>query len=337
MTKGRNLYNICILKIQHFFPDYVISILKSIFETVSTKNIILVQEWKNLTNCAKEINIDFITLKGQALYNRLYKINGLRTFDDIDILLMNNNECKFIDDIFKKNGYVQGEVIENDFGDYTIKKLSMQRLNGYATELQHFGEYVKLTDNCNFPYVSFDVHYRLTTDFDDYEFDMNDVKNNIIEIDGNFYMSNEYQLLHLFTHLYWHTRSIREFIAHRDNNLKDYLDIYELLENFDINISEIKRIINIQESLKLPVSYSLVNVWRLYKSEKAYMILENLDVSQEIKKEILGIGDRWILKNNKNFAYWNENIEKLAFDYDKKKYALQMLYKNFLDSDLLNV
>lgn len=96
MTKGRNLYNICILKIQHFFPDYVISILKSIFETVSTKNIILVQEWKNLTNCAKEINIDFITLKGQALYNRLYKINGLRTFDDIDILLMNNNEYKFI-------------------------------------------------------------------------------------------------------------------------------------------------------------------------------------------------------------------------------------------------
>ena len=185
------------------------------------------------------------------------------------------------------------------------------------------------------PLVSFDLHYRLTTEFDDYEFDIDDIKKTAVKENEFYFMSNEYQLLHLCTHLYWHTRSIREFIAHRDNNLKDYLDIYELLENFDIKAKELQRIFNLESSILLPVCYALSNVFNIYNSQKAKELLDTF-LTKEISNELSGIGDRWILKNNNNFAYWNKQPSELVFDYRKHEFALKMMYKNILDSDLIN-
>lgn len=332
---GNIIYkNILTMEIKSLFPDFIILILKNFYKSVLNRNQILEEEWLSIIKETRANNINVITLKGQALSNRLYKVHGLRTYADIDILLFKKEDFKVVDTIFKKYGYTQGELEDLGNGNYKINEISNKRLEGYATELQHYGEYVKLTGNHEIPLASFDLHYRLTTEFDDYEFDMDDIKKTVIKENGFYYMSNEYQLLHLCTHLYWHTRSIREFIAHRDNNLKDYLDIYELLENTKIDNKEMQRILNMQNTILIPACYSLKNVYALYNSEKAKELL-GLFATKEIQKELLGIGDRWILKNNKNFAYWNKSLEELVFDYKKHEYALKMMYKNILDYDLI--
>ena len=333
---GNVLYsNILRMNIKSFFPDYIMLILKNFYKNALNRNQILENEWNKIIKEAKSKHIELITLKGQALKNRLYKINGIRTYADIDLLLFNYEDLKHIDFIFKKCGYTQGELEDLGAGKYKIIEISDSRLEGYATELQHYGEYVKFSDNHEMPLISFDLHYRLTTEFDDYEFNIDDIKKTAINEDDFYYMSNEYQLLHLCTHLYWHTRSIREFIAHRDNNLKDYLDIYEFLENFCINIEELQRIFTLEKSIVLPVCYALLNVYEIYGSKKAKKILEKF-MTEKILKELSGIGDRWILKNNRNFAYWNKKLSELAFDYKKHEFALRMMYKNILDSDLIN-
>lgn len=333
---GNVLYlNILNMNIRFFFPDYIMLILKNFYKNALNRNQILEAEWNKIIEEAKSKHIDLITLKGQALKKRLYKFSGIRTYADIDLLLFNKEDFQNVDSIFRKCGYTQGELEDLGNGKYKINEISDGRLQGYATELKHYGEYVKFSNNHEMPLVSFDLHYRLTTEFDDYEFDIEDIKKTAIKKDGFYYMSNEYQLLHLCTHLYWHTRSIREFIAHRDNNLKDYLDIYELLENFDIKSKELQRIFKLESSILLPVCYALSNVFNIYNSQKAKELLD-IFLTKEISNELAGIGDRWILKNNNNFAYWNNQPSELVFDYRKHEFALKMMYKNILDSDLIN-
>ena len=115
-----------------------------------------------------------------------------------EFLHLLNELDKAVFRVMKSLGYVQGKYNRNT---HTIDKFDNNRLNGYESELQHYGEFVKLSGSDFFPIYSVDVHHRLSTIFDSFYYDSNLLfqrakKENIQGI--NFWrLSNEDFLLHL--------------------------------------------------------------------------------------------------------------------------------------------
>lgn len=107
------------------------------------------------------------------------------------------------------------------------------------------------------------------------------------------------------------------------------------MKRINYESKELQRIFKLDSSILLPVCYALSNVFNIYNSQKAKELLD-IFLTKEISNELAGIGARWILKNNNNFAYWNNQPSELVFDYRKHEFALKMMYKNILDSDLIN-
>ena len=85
-------------------------------------------------------------------------------------ILIQKNETEDVFRVMKSLGYVQGKYNRNT---HTIDKFDNNRLNGYESELQHYGEFVKLSGSDFFPIYSVDVHHRLSTIFDSFYYDSN--------------------------------------------------------------------------------------------------------------------------------------------------------------------
>lgn len=316
-------------------PQYIVQILDNEYKI--RKHIYSKQrdEFLHLLNELDKDGLKIILLKGVYLAEKCYNDPLERPYLDMDILIQ-KNETEDVFRVMKSLGYVQGKYNRNT---HTIDKFDNNRLNGYESELQHYGEFVKLSGSDFFPIYSVDVHHRLSTIFDSFYYDSNLLfqrakKENIQGI--NFWrLSNEDFLLHLSSHLYWHTLSLRDIISGRDIRLLSYLDIALFVSKNKINWEKLFEYAR-ESELDNALYYTLYHCQLIFGNIIPNDIYVTWDM-QKVKEISNTIYDRWFTRNTLiPVGKWTTDFMERVFDDDRKNEALLSFYNDYINKVLFS-
>lgn len=293
------------------------------------------EEYFSLLDKLGKSGIHVILLKGVYLAEKCYNDPVERPYNDLDILIR-ENEVEEVFRILKANDYVQGEY---DTNLCKIKEFDEDRLTGYASELQHYGEFLKLSNSDFFSVYPIDVHHRLNTVFDNFSYNSEllfrrAIKENIQGV-TILRLSNEDFLLHLSSHLYWHTLSIRDIISGRDMRLLSYLDValFVLSNNIDW-----EKLFSCAKEFKLEnaLYYVLYHCQLLFGKIVPEYVYKTWEM-EKIRANSNTIYDRWFTRDTITpVGKWSHNFIERLFDENRKYEALLSFYNDYINKVLFS-
>lgn len=316
-------------------PQHIVRILDNEYKI--RKHIYSKQrdEYLCLLNELRKAGLKIILLKGVYLAEKCYNDPLERPYLDMDILIQ-KHETEDVFRVMKSLGYVQGEYNKET---HAIEKLDNNRLIGYESELQHYGEFVKLSSSDFFPVYSVDVHHRLSTVFDSFCYNSSLLfqraeKENIQGI--NFWrLSNEDFLLHLSSHLYWHTLSLRDIISGRDMRLLSYFDIALFISKNKINWEKLFEYAK-ESGLENALYYTLYHCQLIFGNIVPNDIYKTWDM-QKVKAISNTIYDRWFTRDTLTpVGKWNSDFMERLFDENRKNEALLSFYNDYINKVLFS-
>ena len=316
-------------------PQHIVRILDNEYKI--RKHIYSKQrdEYLCLLNELSKAGLKIILLKGVYLAEKCYNDPLERPYLDMDILIQ-KHETEDVFRVMKSLGYVQGEYNKET---HAIEKLDNNRLIGYESELQHYGEFVKLSSSDFFPVYSVDVHHRLSTVFDSFCYNSSLLfqraeKENIQGI--NFWrLSNEDFLLHLSSHLYWHTLSLRDIISGRDMRLLSYFDIALFILKNKINWEKLFEYAK-ESGLENALYYTLYHCQLIFGNIVPNDIYKTWDM-QKVKAISNTIYDRWFTRDTLTpVGKWNSDFMERLFDENRKNEALLSFYNDYINKVLFS-
>jgi len=177
----------------------VYEIIKGLAYRAATKNIMSIERFRSIASSLKNAGIDFIPLKGLSLCCRVYKDDGLRPMDDIDILIKEEDLRKAKDILFTCG-------LEPERTEY--QSLIHAALEAYSSK-EWIESASERTDEVHFRDFNdgfmIDLHWNLMVIGSKRQFDMKKiwgrgVEGNVSGIPCRF-LSPEDELLHLIFHL----------------------------------------------------------------------------------------------------------------------------------------
>lgn len=316
-------------------PQHIVRILDNEYKI--RKHIYSKQrdEYLCLLNELSKAGLKIILLKGVYLAEKCYNDPLERPYLDMDILIQ-KHETEDVFRVMKSLGYVQGEYNKET---HAIEELDNNRLIGYESELQHYGEFVKLSSSDFFPVYSVDVHHRLSTVFDSFCYNSSLLfqraeKENIQGI--NFWrLSNEDFLLHLSSHLYWHTLSLRDIISGRDMRLLSYFDIALFISKNKINWEKLFEYAK-ESGLENALYYTLYHCQLIFGNIVPNDIYITWDM-QKVKTISNTIYDRWFTRDTLTpVGKWNSDFMERLFDENRKNEALLSFYNDYINKVLFS-
>jgi hypothetical protein len=318
------------LKGTSFIPKHYELLLKSHFDLKKTRIQIMINNYKVVLSRLHESGIKVVLLKGVYLAKKTYKDIALRSFGDMDILIKEKDSDKVFE-ILTQLGYTQSEF------NYTTGKLlplSKERLDGYEKELQHFGEFIKLEKEPVLLLLPIDVHHRLSTVFDSFCYNINDILERAVldDIDGVpiYRMCNEDFLTHLCSHLYWHTQSLRDILDGEDARLLSYVDIREFIKSNNIDWQAIFERAK-ETNLDTALSYVLYHCQLIFGDVVPNEVYNSWDINnlREISNSIY---DRWITRDTGiRIGTWKQDFIKRMFNQNRAAEALESFYIEYLE------
>jgi len=221
----------------------------------NTSRIIVYENFlKEFDQQLNKIGIQYRILKGIVLAFDLYEEPYLRTFGDLDILIMPDS-LEIIHEELLQNGYFLCEDLYTAFPVEIIKKYSFAR------------HYMRNRPSK----IAIDIHLNLSGKLHPFQFDLLDFWNNSRNVElncGKFKTFNReytavYLLYHAFKHYYF--------------KLIWIIDVYKILEADNINFNELEKLI---------IKYNLEKVWSIFLNTSKELfgrIPGNTDISN-IKK-----------------------------------------------------
>ena len=316
-------------------PQHIVRILDNEYKI--RKHIYSKQrdEYLCLLNELSKAGLKIILLKGVYLAEKCYNDPLERPYLDMDILIQ-KHETEDVFRVMKSLGYVQGEYNRNT---HAIDEFNNNRLIGYESELQHYGEFAKLSGSDFLPVYFVDVHHRLSTVFDSFCYDSDLLfqraeKENIQGI--NFWrLSNEDFLLHLSSHLYWHTLSLRDIISGRDIRLLSYFDIALFVSKNEINWEKLFEYAR-ESKLENALYYNLYHCQLIFGNIVPNDIYKTWDM-QKVKAISNTIYDRWFTRDTLTpVGKWTSGFMERLFDENRKNEALLSFYNDYINKVLFS-
>jgi len=314
-------------------PKHYLHLLQNDYDLANYRSFNQQKEFLNVLKELKNNGINSILLKGVYLSEKCYQSLAERPFVDMDILIQKEDASRIFK-VLKELGYIQGSYNRKT---QKVDIIDQNRLTGYEVELQHYGEFVKPNESKLLDCFKIDVHHRLNTVFDSFGYDINDLFERAVEDDISgvpfLRLSNEDFLMHLISHLYWHTLSIREIIKGRDIRLLNYYDIYLFLKKHPVNWSAL-----IERAEKYGLNNAFYYV--LYHCQLIYGNLIPEDIynswDEEYMKEISNtIFDRWFTRDTVTpVGKWKTNFLDRIFDDSRKNEALSSFYNDYINNIL---
>lgn len=316
-------------------PQHIVRILDNEYKI--RKHIYSKQrdEYLCLLNELSKAGLKIILLKGVYLAEKCYNDPLERPYLDMDILIQ-KHETEDVFRVMKSLGYVQGEYNRNT---HAIDEFNNNRLIGYESELQHYGEFAKLSGSDFLPVYFVDVHHRLSTVFDSFCYDSDLLfqraeKENIQGI--NFWrLSNEDFLLHLSSHLYWHTLSLRDIISGRDIRLLSYFDIALFVSKNEINWEKLFEYAR-ESKLENALYYTLYHCQLIFGNIVPNDIYKTWDM-QKVKAISNTFYDRWFTRDTLTpVGKWTSGFMERLFDENRKNEALLSFYNDYINKVLFS-
>jgi hypothetical protein len=316
-------------------PNYVFHYLSNEYKIQAHRSSNQKREFLDVLKHFYKNGIKTILLKGVFLASKCYGDAHERPYLDMDILIKKDDAAKAFE-ILKDLGYIQGKYNRKT---KEIEEFDDNRLLGYESELQHYGEFAKTNKSEFLECFFIDVHHRLNTIFDDFAYDIDalferSVMDSIEET--KFYrLSNEDFVLHLASHLYWHTLSIRDIISGRDIRLLQYYDILLFMMKYPIQWDVLINRVN-EYNLKNAFYYTFYHCQQIFSNivpDEIYQ-LWNIDELNEVSRAIY---DRWFTRDTLiPVGRWNDDFLERIFNDNRKNEALVSFYNDYINKVLFS-
>lgn len=264
-----------------------------------------------------ERSVDSVVMKGPVLADQCYPHRHLREFNDLD-LLVHPEDLETVARALGEVGYTQSEV---DLETGTAFPLSAARLDGYARELQHLGEFVRQFPDGSF--LSIDVHFRLSTIFDSVAPDTRQLLATAVRKPGYRYkqLGDAAFVTHLCYHAWWDTQSIANVANGKDLRLAQFADIRLALIAWGLECAEVLRFA--REAGVAEVVHWALSVTQDLFGDLAGSAVIDVSVAQSID---LPIVDRWVSRGSgESIGTWQEPASSRMFDPDRANYARDAL------------
>lgn len=314
-------------------PKHILHYLNYEYQVETYRSVNHQKEFLSVLKQLNNNGVTVILLKGVYLSAKCYPDLVERPYNDMDILI-HKKDTDAVFEILRRLGYTQGSY---NYDTHKVEAFDNHRLSGYENELQHYGEFAKANESVFLNCFYIDVHHRLNTIFDNFLYNIDELferseKDNIAGVYFNR-LGNDDFLLHLISHLYWHTLSIRDIINERDIRLLMYYDIFLFIKSHPINWDSLIERAN-QCNLTNAVYYTLYHCQLIYDDLIPYAVYESLDINK--MKEISNtIYDRWFTRDIITpVGKWNEGFMSRIFNENRKNEALSSLYNDYINKIL---
>lgn len=318
-----------------YISEYSLSVLRNEYKIWEYIGNCQREEYLNVLQKLHNAGIKVILLKGVYLATKCYTNIAERPYYDMDILIK-EEDVKLTFEIFKKEGYLQGEF---NLETGCFQEFDSDRLLGYQRELQHYGEFVKKNNSSLWPFFSVDIHHRLNTEFDNFSYDIGELFERAVldSISGVkfFRLCNEDFLLHLVSHLYWHTLSLRDIISGKDIILGMYYDIFLFIQHNRIAWDVLLKRASAY-GLDRAIKYTFYHC-RLLFGDVMPKEIHNMWNIVELKKISNTIYDRWFTRDILvPVGTWKLDFMDRIFCEDRKNEALLSFYNEYINKILFS-
>lgn len=289
--------------------------LKAIYDQNLTKAQSFHSCLSMLSDILENSNFNYAILKGGYLVS-LYE-PGLRTSNDLDVLIHSNNIAKLSKKL-KANGFLQGNIQNGKFTTAAREKIISSRMNRGETV-----PFIKKVDLPGMEYMEVDINFSL--DFKAKQ--ENDVVEKLLSHteklsdNGLFTFSKEDFLIHLCVHLFKEATIMNWVEMGRDLSLYKFCDIYLFAQKF-IDLSFADKLVQKINEYRLcnECYYTLTNVRTLFNIKN--YILDK--IIKDIQPENLEFMNQIINPTTKEAYFYNMDFTDWVFCPNRKEhiYAL---------------
>ncbi|OMF81586.1 nucleotidyltransferase domain-containing protein [Paenibacillus glucanolyticus] len=305
-------------------PKGIRKLFTQITSSNSEKSRLYIAEIEKLFKVFNEADLKVVLFKGPRLLNDVFPEFSLRTFSDLDILI-SSNDYPEIKRILHNHGYDQGEVVNGKF-----VRMNEALLTHNEKNLQHYGTFVRKGESDILPWLEIDVHTRFTTVYDDISYNVTRVMDEAIKTKMGstdvFIFNSTDHIIHLCLHLYWHTRSIMNIAINDDLRLSRFVDIYESINNLEIDWSKLLNIVKEETGLQQAVAYTLILTEKIYGEIIPQYVREGMWKEDDIEKHVDSISERWINESISTIGYWDIPFEERLFNNQRVNEAYRIFY-----------
>lgn len=305
-------------------PTGICKILEVAGRHIAERSALFAEEIKTLFRLFNQKGIRVVLLKGPRLLIDVYPDTSMRPFNDID-LLTDRNDVAEVSDALRTLGYGQYESVDGQ-----LVPMTQILLKRYEEKLQHLGEFARATGRPIMPHLWVDLHHRLTTVYDSYQFDPTPLvwrsKQKFVDDVPVWVLDDSDHLIQLCVHLYSNTRAIKDIQELSDLQLIRFVDVAESIRALSIDWDHVQAMCSESPSLRIPVGVALLMAEILYGPLVPPPLRESFD-TPEIVSNVDAIADRWTQDSDEPIGRWPIPFQSRLFDSDRVRYAYEAFYK----------
>ncbi|MCC2033219.1 nucleotidyltransferase family protein [Microbacterium allomyrinae] len=261
--------------------------------------------------------IDAAVLKGYVLGIECYPEFYLRETGDLD-LLVEPDLLERAAASLQRQGFLTSQVVP---ATGELESLSPARIEGYRNELQHLGEFTRVTEAGSA--LTIDLHFRLSTVFDHRAPDTQVFLSHTADDVGGDYrrFAPELFVAHLAYHAWWDTQTLTNVRSGLDLRLFQYSDILLAFRAWDLTCGAVVEWAHRANVLDTAT-------WALWMTSELFGGLAGDDVlDRKLAAEVdRAFTDRWLQRGTDSpIGQWDRLGPSRIFDVDRGAQATAMV------------
>lgn len=304
-------------------PGPVLRLVRELSTSHRVRTHVQAKAYGEVLDALRAAGEQVVVLKGYVLQRTCYPTPVMRPSSDLD-LLTTPSAVGGTAEVLTSLGFQQA-VIDHVAG--TATPLDSARLDGYATELQHVGEFVRIDDASGLP-LSIDLHFRLSTIFDHFGPNVTTMLENKRPFLGSgAAMLDPADLVgHLSYHSWWDTQSVDNVRKLVDLRLSHFADILRAMHHWDLTCADV-----ISRAASTGIADAVH--WALATTSDIFGRFPDDDVIDRVVADTIGnrLSDRWLQRDTAEpVGTWATSTADRVFHAERGNQALAMLMDGYL-------
>ncbi|SCZ09497.1 nucleotidyltransferase domain-containing protein [Alkaliphilus peptidifermentans] len=273
-------YNLTTKGLKEAIPYQLERLFKFYYLGTVERNKIYLEELSKIREAFKANGLVCSPLKGGYLIENMYKDLGIRTINDIDIMIESVNRLKVIE-VMRSIGYEQGDY---DYINHIIKPINREKQifwkmnmnNLYPFKKLHNSEYCKMTE----------IDFSFSLDFDLNSDPITMMLQRKIEDNSDditAVLKPEDFFIHLCCHLYKEATNVMWVKLESDLNLIKFCDVREFALQ-KMEDKSLERAIEFAKNYKMEeaIYYTLYYLRKLYNDGYETNVISKMDISHKV-------------------------------------------------------
>lgn len=306
-------YHIKSFDLVRYLDPQISRLMATVYNAHAERNRLYLEEFGRVLEAADALKVRIVPLKGALLLGTIYTDLGMRTINDIDILV-ERDAIETLMDAFDRLGYSQ-KTYDSIKGD--LRPVSRRKKLFWTLYVSNLMPFRKKAESALVGSYSFDVHVTITwKGKEQYEIDMAELFEKTHEVGflGTRYfpLSCEDNIIHLCGHLYRHAVLLDTIRDVDDLALIKFCDLREFILASTKHLSW-NRLTERVESYRIqkPVYYTFHYLDMLYRDTVPRDFLEN------IRPEDTSYLDQYGMLDSENAARWRLSFMERMFNFKR--------------------